>query len=104
MEFYIPDLSEFIIRCIIITLFIIISIKLINMYLNGLFIGTYENECSDKIYSINKSLCTGCGNCEPECLRSAISKDGNTYSIDPTLCISCGICTDVCQESAIEIL
>lgn len=48
------------------------------------------------------SECVACGQCEPECPVSAISKGEPTYVIDAEKCVDCGKCADVCPVSAIS--
>ncbi len=38
---------------------------------------------------IKEDMCTGCGACEFECPKSAISMKGAVYAIDPDKCVEC---------------
>lgn len=57
-------------------------------------------------YSIDNSVCNGCGACLPACAAAAISgtrKKGETFAIDVALCDRCGACKAVCKFDAINV-
>lgn len=49
----------------------------------------------------NRSLCTGCGRCEPVCKVRAIRLD-QPYRIDKSICTGCGKCASACINGALE--
>ncbi|MDR3708119.1 MAG: nitroreductase family protein [Capsulimonadaceae bacterium] len=59
-------------------------------------------------FSIDKTRCTGCGQCVDDCISGIISLDENAVpSIAPdleALCIRCQHCLAVCPEGALSIL
>lgn len=57
-----------------------------------------------KLYCIDPTLCTGCGDCEDECSEMAIEgKKKFIYMIDPDMCTGCGECAKACDEEAIVV-
>lgn len=57
-----------------------------------------------KLYCIDPTLCTGCGDCEDECPEMAIEgKKKFIYMVDPDMCTGCGSCVAACGEEAIVI-
>lgn len=53
-------------------------------------------------YSIDKSVCVGCGACEANCPAGAITAtDDNKYQIGDA-CVDCGACESACPVSAIS--
>ena len=53
-------------------------------------------------YRVDRTRCTGCGDCELVCPVDAIEIiDGKSY-IDPQTCIGCGFCQGVCSYDAIR--
>ncbi|MCX8023412.1 MAG: NADH-quinone oxidoreductase subunit NuoF [Syntrophorhabdaceae bacterium] len=56
-------------------------------------------------YTIDPSVCTGCGLCKKSCPQKAISGETKLpHAIEPTLCIKCGICYNECKFKAINIV
>jgi ferredoxin len=57
---------------------------------------------TEKEYNIDKSSCTGCGECIAVCPKDAIeyNLEGKAV-IDQSKCVSCGECIAVCPEGAI---
>lgn len=54
------------------------------------------------IYRVDRSSCTGCGDCSSVCPVDAVEMiDGRSY-IDPETCIGCGFCQGVCSYDAIR--
>ncbi len=57
-------------------------------------------------YSIDNSVCDGCGACLPACASSAILgtvKKGDTFRIDSLKCDKCGACQAVCKRGAVQV-
>lgn len=53
---------------------------------------------------VEKSKCTGCGECISSCPVDAIAIDGDKLAvIDPSTCADCGACVDVCPAQAISL-
>jgi len=54
--------------------------------------------------SINKELCTGCGDCVDECpLELLTLVDGKVFQADPDECVECGRCVDTCESGALSL-
>jgi ferredoxin len=53
------------------------------------------------MYSIEESICTGCGACMDACPREAISITHGVAVIDHYICNDCGSCFSVCPQGAI---
>jgi formate hydrogenlyase subunit 6/NADH:ubiquinone oxidoreductase subunit I len=53
-------------------------------------------------YSIDKTVCVGCGACESTCPVSAIAPCDAVYKIDSDACVSCGACAGGCPVEAIS--
>ena len=53
------------------------------------------------MYSVDESICTGCGVCEDVCPREAISITQGVAVIDHHICNDCGSCFSVCPQGAI---
>jgi NAD-dependent dihydropyrimidine dehydrogenase PreA subunit len=53
------------------------------------------------MYSVDKSVCTGCGVCIDYCATAAISIEGEVAAIDRIKCTSCGLCSEACPQDAI---
>jgi len=56
------------------------------------------------MFYIDKTSCTGCGECVVECQQKAIIIDYNKAKINQKLCTGCGNCVSVCPRSAIHEL
>lgn len=52
-------------------------------------------------YSINSSLCDGCGKCAHVCPHGAVKRMGEKYWIDHMACNACGICKSACPHYAL---
>ncbi|MGE5811910.1 MAG: NADH-ubiquinone oxidoreductase-F iron-sulfur binding region domain-containing protein [Ignavibacteria bacterium] len=70
----------------------------------------YERKCSAGvckellIYTIDNSICTGCGVCIKKCSSDAIAGEkGHAHYIVEDKCIKCGMCYESCRFNAINI-
>jgi len=54
------------------------------------------------IYRVDRSVCTGCGDCESVCPVEAVQVIDGKSHIDPEKCIGCGFCQGVCTYDAIR--
>ncbi|MDO8842633.1 ATP-binding protein [Methanocalculus sp.] len=58
-----------------------------------------------KIISINKELCTGCGECIPDCPEGALQIiEGKARLVSDLFCDGLGACIGTCPEGAITII
>ena len=53
-------------------------------------------------FRVDRSVCTGCGDCEEVCPVDAIEIIDGKSHIDPEKCIGCGFCQGVCSYDAIR--
>ena len=53
-------------------------------------------------FRVDRSRCTGCGDCERICPVGAIEIIDGKSCIDPETCIGCGFCQVVCSYDAIR--
>jgi ferredoxin len=53
-------------------------------------------------YWVQRSSCTGCGDCDRICPVDAVELIDGKSRIDPDVCISCGLCQGVCSYDAIH--
>lgn len=51
---------------------------------------------------VDKDLCSGCGACESECPKGAISV-GDIAVVNEDLCDGCGKCVEVCPLEALSL-
>ena len=70
----------------------------------------YERKCSAGVckelltYSIDNSLCSGCGICTRKCSSEAIiGEKGQAHYIIEDKCIKCGLCYEACRFEAINV-
>lgn len=52
---------------------------------------------------VDRSKCTGCGQCVRSCPPQVVSVTGGKASIDPTSCIRCYCCHEMCPQGAITL-
>ncbi|MGL4941566.1 MAG: indolepyruvate ferredoxin oxidoreductase subunit alpha [Thermoguttaceae bacterium] len=52
---------------------------------------------------VDKSKCTGCGECVSSCPLDAISMKDGLAVVDPATCGDCGACIDVCPAQALSL-
>lgn len=52
---------------------------------------------------VDKSKCTGCGECISSCPLDAIAMNGGLAVVDPGACGDCGACIDVCPVQALSL-
>lgn len=52
--------------------------------------------------SVNRELCTACGECNSVCTSDAIRIIDNKAVIDPSSCVECAKCVEICPEDAIQ--
>jgi heterodisulfide reductase subunit A-like polyferredoxin len=58
----------------------------------------------DVLINVDKSKCTGCGNCLKTCVFNAISINHDDIAeINLDKCVRCGSCAVVCPEKAIAL-
>jgi len=53
-------------------------------------------------YRVERSRCTGCGDCMRICPVDAVEIVDGKSVIDQEACISCGLCQGVCTHDAIR--
>jgi NAD-dependent dihydropyrimidine dehydrogenase PreA subunit len=70
----------------------------------------YERRCPSGVckelltFTIDNSLCTGCGVCVKRCSADAIlGEKGKAHYITEDKCIKCGMCLDACKFDAIVV-
>lgn len=54
------------------------------------------------VYRVDRSVCTGCGDCYSVCPVDAVEIIDGKSHIDPEKCIGCGFCQGVCTYDAIR--
>lgn len=54
------------------------------------------------IYRVDRSVCTGCGDCYEVCPVDAVEIIDGKSHIDPEKCIGCGFCQGVCSYDAVR--
>lgn len=53
---------------------------------------------------VDRSLCTGCGDCVENCPAGAVQiVNGYVEFIPTSACTYCGVCQDVCPEGAVSL-
>ncbi len=57
---------------------------------------------SETFFRVDRSVCTGCGDCMEVCPVGAIEVTDGKSHIDPEKCIGCGLCQGVCSYDAIR--
>ncbi|WED23820.1 ATP-binding protein [Vibrio sp. JC009] len=60
-----------------------------------------DETVSVQVPSVNRELCSGCGDCSEICQFNAIVSQGEYAIVFPELCHSCGGCTRVCPDDAL---
>jgi NADH:ubiquinone oxidoreductase subunit F (NADH-binding) len=70
----------------------------------------YERHCPSGVckellvYTVDNSLCTGCGVCARKCPSDAIAGEkGHAHYVIEEKCIKCGMCFDSCRFNAINV-
>lgn len=70
----------------------------------------YERKCSSAVckelltFSIDNTICTGCGVCIKKCASDAIAGEkGHAHYIIEDKCIKCGMCYESCRFEAINV-
>jgi ferredoxin len=58
---------------------------------------------SGYLSDIDKTICTGCAECNKACPFSAIKVDA-IAEIDREICLGCGVCVGRCPEGAIQMI
>ncbi len=53
---------------------------------------------------IDSKLCTGCGACARDCMRSIIGMEGGRPQPDNEKCVDCGHCAAVCPVGAVSLI
>ncbi len=53
-------------------------------------------------YRIDRTRCTGCGDCDRICPVDAVEIVDGYSTIDPDACIGCGMCLGVCSHDAVR--
>ncbi len=57
---------------------------------------------AETFFRVDRSVCTGCSDCEEVCPVDAIEIIDGKSHIDPEKCIGCGFCQGVCSYDAIR--
>jgi len=57
---------------------------------------------ADAFFRVDRSACTGCGDCDEVCPVNAIEIIDGKSHIDTETCIGCGFCQGVCSYDAIR--
>lgn len=70
----------------------------------------YERHCSSGVckplltFTVDNSLCTGCGICIRKCSSEAIvGEKGKAHYVIEEKCIKCGMCVEACRFKAINV-
>ncbi len=70
----------------------------------------YERKCPSGVckellvYTVDNSLCSGCGVCAKKCPSGAIAGEkGHAHYVIEEKCIKCGMCFDSCRFNAINV-
>ena len=53
--------------------------------------------------SVDKSKCTGCGECIDVCPVEALTIANSLCVVDEGNCADCGACIDVCESGALSL-
>ncbi|NIA08923.1 MAG: 4Fe-4S dicluster domain-containing protein [Nitrospiraceae bacterium] len=74
------------------------------LYVSNSIVIYFISEMEVKMFTVDESLCKGCGKCVKNCPQGAITLIDKKAHIDPTQCRGCGICMKVCPAGAIKPL
>jgi heterodisulfide reductase subunit A-like polyferredoxin len=58
---------------------------------------------SGYVAQVDKTICSGCGECEKACPFLAIKVE-DTAAIDGEICLGCGVCVGQCPEDALQLI
>jgi heterodisulfide reductase subunit A1 len=67
------------------------------------FITDSPKALANEIPTINRLLCTSCGECLKCPFEALTLKENGRIVVDPLICMGCGYCTELCQNGAIQV-
>ena len=54
--------------------------------------------------TVDRDICTSCGECAEKCQMDAITLDGDQIQLSLDRCIGCGVCVHHCPNEALSLV